>query len=293
MMDNTSNGMVMPVAPAYYGGSNSGFGGWGGDGWWVILFLFALMGNGFGGWGGFGGNSFAADGAMLYPWMNQAEVTTNGFQNLSTQNQITAVQSDLGDIQTQLCGGFADVQQSLCNGFAGVNSTVSNGFAQAEISNNARQMANMQTAFNSQTAITGAINDLASQQANCCCENRLATCQTQNIIQNEANATRFADANNTRDLLTNQTANTQAILDKLCQLELDGKNDRIADLERQLTMANLAASQTAQTGRILADNAAQTVALEQYLNPVPVPAYVVQNPNCCTNNGCGCGCSGF
>jgi hypothetical protein len=55
-------------------------------------------------------------------------------------------------------------------------------------------------------------------------------------------------------------------------------------------MANLAASQTAQTGRILADNAAQTVALEQYLNPVPVPAYVVANPNCCNQNtGCGCG----
>ncbi len=148
----------------------------------------------------------------------------------------------------------------------------------------------MQQAFNAQTAVTGAINGLANQQSNCCCENRLATCQTQNIIQNEANATRFADANNTRDLLTNQTQNTQAILDKLCQLELDSKNSKIADLERQLTMANLAASQTAQTGRLLADNAAQTQALEQYLNPVPIPAYTVQNPNCCAQNyGCGCG----
>ena len=148
----------------------------------------------------------------------------------------------------------------------------------------------MQQAFNSQNAIVGAITDLASQQANCCCENRLATCQTQNIVQNEGNSTRFADANNTRDIITNQTNNTRAILDKLCQLELDSKDTKIADLERQLTMANLAASQTAQTGRILADNAAQTTALEQYLNPVPIPAYMVQNPNCCTQNyGCGCG----
>lgn len=267
------NGMVMPVSPMYGNGGGGMFGGWDSSAWLILIVLFAL-----GGWGGFGGyGGGAADGSILYPWMNQSEITTSGFQNLSTQNQITAVQSDLGDIQTQ-----------LCNGFAGVNATVNGGFANAESSANARQIANMQTAFNSQVAITDAITNLASQQANCCCENRLANCQNQNLIQNEGNATRFADANNTRDIIQSQTNGTQAILDKLCQLELDNKNTKIADLERQLTMANLAASQTAQTGRILADNAAQTVALEQYLNPAPVPAYVVQNPNCCTQT-CGCG----
>lgn len=265
------NNMVMPVSPMY--GNGGGFGnGFGDNGWWIIL-LFLLIGM-----NGFGGNGYGS-GQSLYPWMNQAEITTGGFQNAQLGNQITAVQSDLGDIQTQ-----------LCNGFAGVNSSISNGFSQAEISANARQMADMQQTFNSQTAITGAISNLASQQASCCCENRLANCQTQNVIQNEGNQTRFADANNTRDLLANQTANTQAILDKLCQLELDGKNEKIADLERQLTMANLAASQTAQTARLLSDNAAQTTALEQYLNPTPIPAYMVQNPSCCsTYNGCGCG----
>lgn len=164
---------------------------------------------------------------------------------------------------------LGDINGAICNGFAGV-----------EASANARQIADMQSTF-----------ALQSQFADCCCENRLASCQTQNIVQNEGNATRFADLNNTRDIIENANRNNQAILDKLCALELDAKNDKIADLERQLTMANLAASQTAQTGRILADNAAQTVALEQYLNPSPIPAYVVQNPNCCTHNsGCGCGC---
>ena len=162
-------------------------------------------------------------------------------------------------------------------GFAGVNSNIANGFAQSEIAANARQIADMQNTF-----------ALSRQFSDCCCENRLASCQTQNVIQTEGSATRFADANNTRDIIENCNRNNQAVLDKLCALELDAKNDKIADLERQLTMANLAASQTAQTGRILADNAAQTVALEQYLNPAPVPAYVVQNPNCCTNT-CGCG----
>lgn len=75
----------------------------------------------------------------------------------------------------------------------------------------------------------------------------------------------------------------------MCQDKIDAKNEKIADLERQLTMANLAASQNAQTAQILTDNLAQTQALEQYLNPAPIPAYVVQNPNCCAQNyGCGC-----
>ena len=182
-----------------------------------------------------------------------------GFVDTSVQKGFdhAAVMSSLGDIQG-----------AICNGFAGV-----------EASANARQIANMQSMFG-----------LQSQFADCCCENRLASCQTQNIVQNEGNATRFADANNTRDIIENANRNNQAILDKLCALELDAKNTKIADLERELTMANLAASQTAQTGRILADNAAQTVALEQYLNPTPIPAYVVQNPNCCTSTpNCGCG----
>lgn len=183
-----------------------------------------------------------------------------GFVDTSVQKGFdhAAVMSSLGDIQG-----------AICNGFAGV-----------EASANARQIADMQSTF-----------ALQSQFADCCCENRLASCQTQNIVQNEGNATRFADANNTRDIIENANRNNQAILDKLCALELDAKNTKIADLERELTMANLAASQTAQTGRILADNAAQTVALEQYLNPTPIPAYVVQNPNCCTSTpNCGCGC---
>lgn len=280
LTDGNGGDMVMPVAPMY--GGNGGFGNsFGGDWGWIILLLLIAgggWGNGFGFGGGIGG--FAADGAALYPWMNQAEITTQGFQNAQIGNQLTAVQSDLGDIQTQ-----------LCNGFAGVNATVNSGFANAESSANARQIANMQQAFNAQTAVTSAISGLSSQFADCCCENRLAACQTQNIIQNEGNATRFADANNTRDLLTNQTANTQAILDKLCQLELDGKNDRIADLERQLTMANLQASQTAQNAFIANGFANEVDQLYNRLSSCPVPTTPVygRTPIFTCNNGCGCG----
>lgn len=269
------NGMVMPVSPMY--GNGGGFGGFGGDnGWWVILFFILLCNGGWGnGFGGFGG------GNELYPWMNQAEITNDGFRDQMINSNIEGIQSAVNGIATQ-----------LCNGFAGVNQNVSNGFATAEIADNSRQMANMNQNFAMQTAITGAISDVSSQLAQCCCDNRLATCQTQNIIQNEGNATRFADANNTRDLLQNQTANTQAILDKLCQLELDSKNTKIADLERQLTMANLQASQVAQNAFIQQGFSDEVDALYNRLNSCPVPTTPVYGRTpifTCNNNSCGCG----
>ena len=216
--------------------------------------------------------------------MNQAEITSGGFRDQMINGNITSIRDGIGSLSTQLCNCCSDVQMALANGFAGV-----------EQGANARQMANMQTAFAAQTAMTQGFNGLASQLADCCCENRLASADLKYTIATENCADRAALSDGIRDIITNQTANTQRILDQLCADKIDAKNERIADLERQLTMANLAASQNAQTSRILADNAAQTVALEQYLNPTPIPAYIVQNPNCCqqTTCGCGCGCGGF
>ena len=300
------NNMVMPVGPMNGYGTNGGFGGFGGaDGWWILL-LFLLIGgngwgNGFGGYGGFG--AMAADGGILYPWMNQTDQIHNGFRDQMINSNIEGIQSSVNNLSTQLCGSTADIQQSLCNGFAGVNATINGGFANAEANANARQMANMNQAFAAQTAVTGAITDLASQQASCCCENRLATCQTQNIIQNEGNQTRFADANNTRDIIQSQTSGTQAILDKLCQLELDGvkaqvdaKNDRINELQTQLNMANLAASQTAQNAFIANGFANEVDQLYSRLSSCPIPSTPVYGRTpiftCNQNGGCGCG-NGF
>ena len=190
LTDEGGSPFTMPVAPMYGGGG--GFGGFGNGDWaWIILLL--LLGWGNNGWGGFGGGmgGFAADGAALYPWMNQAELTNGGFRDQMINNNITSIRDGISDISTQ-----------LCNGFAGVNAGVANGFAQAEIAANGRQMASMNQNFGLQTSILQGFNALGSQFADCCCENRLASCQTQNIIQNEGNATRFADANNTRDILT-------------------------------------------------------------------------------------------
>jgi len=140
------------------------------------------------------------------------------------------------------------------------------------------------------SSIQASLADMAMAQQNCCCENRTATSDLKYTIATESAANRFAMNDGVRDIVANQTASTQAILDKLCQQEIEALKTQNANLQTQLNMANLAASQTAQTGQILADNARQTTALEQYLNPVPIPAYVVQNPSCCNQNASGCGC---
>lgn len=279
--------------PVYMNGQNGGGGfGNGQDGWWVVLLIILLAaGNGFGNNGNGGG--FGGQPIIVNDGGNSGSVQ-RGFDQAAVMSGVNGIQNGINNLSTQLCGCCGDMQMALANGFAGV-----------EMGANARQIADMQQNFASQTAITGAITNLAAQQANCCCENRLATCQTQNIVQNEGNQTRFADANNTRDIIQSQTAGTQAILDKLCQLELDGvkaqvdaKNDRIAELQTQLNMANLAASQTAQTARLERSNSDVIDGLYNRLATCPVgtmPVYGNQPIFTCpqNQNSCGCGCGNF
>ena len=272
-----------------YHGSYGGFGGFGDNGWWLILlFLFAFNG----GWGngGFGGGT-----GGFFPWMYSQNNTTNDVQRGFDQN---AVMTGINGIQNAVNSGFANTSTQLCNGFAGVNQTVNAGFANAETAANARQMANMQQAFASQTAITGGLTNLASQFADCCCENRLASANLANVIQTENCADRAALSDGVRDILTATQAQNQRILDKLCDQELQAERRENDNLRTQLNMANLAASQTAQTSRLLADNAAQTQAIENYVRPQINPSYIVPNPyayNFYPNNGwsnsCGCGCN--
>lgn len=274
-LTNTNDGFTMPVVPMGGGyGNGSGMGAWGGDGlfWIIILFLFMVM-------GGWNNNGYGNGGSTPYVVNNDIQ---RGFDQATLTNGIT-------DISTGLCNGFAGVQQSLCNGFAGVNAGVANGFAQAEISNNARQIADMQQQFASQTAITSGMTGLQSQLAQCCCDNRAATNDLKYVISTEACADRSAISDALKDVIASNTANTQAILDKLCQQEIDALKTENANLQTQLNLANLGASQNAQTATILADNAAQTA---QLLPKAPVAAYVVPSPYAYQNQcGCGCGCN--
>jgi hypothetical protein len=183
-------------------------------------------------------------------------------------------------------GGFmgADIQRgfdqsAVINGINGVQNAVSNGFAQAEIAANSRQMADMNQYFGMQSAFQ-----------NCCCENRMATADLKYTVATEACADRNAISMALRDVLEANNNSTQKILDTMCQDKIDAKNELIANLRQQLAAAQATASQNAQTAAIIANNEAQTAALERYLAPTPVPAYMVPNPNCCGQNwGCGCG----
>ena len=134
---------------------------------------------------------------------------------------------------------------------------------------------------------------LQQQLSQCCCDNRLATVQTQNIVQSEGSATRFADANNTRDIIESQTRSTQAVLDKLCALELDGYKRENDNLRSQLNMATLRESQTAQNAFIAQGFADEVDQLYNRLSNCPVPSTPVYGRTpifTCNNNGCGCGC---
>lgn len=193
-----------------------------------ILILFILLAGGNGFGGGMGGNN-------LYPWLNNSENINGGFRDQFLNTNVTSIRDGIGNLSTQLC----------------------NGFSQAEIAANGRQMADMNQTFALQSAMQ-----------NCCCENRLATAQTQNIVQSEAAATRLA--------IQEQT---QAILDKMCQQEIDNLKAQNLALQNQVNMQNLRASQVSQTAQLIADNTAQTQYIVNRIAPYPVPAYTVTNPN--------------
>ena len=280
LTDESTGGMVMPVTPMY-GGNGGGLGdGFGGSGWWILL-LFILLGNG--AWGNNGGGY--GNGCGLYPWMNQSNQISDGFRDQMLNTSVMG-------IQNSITSGFGDVQNSLCSGFAGVNATVNgaqNAIAQQLYSS---QIADLERSFAAQTANTAGLTALQSQLASCCCENRLASADAKYTVATEACATRTANADNTNALMQAITAGIQSIKDDLCNDRLEAERRENASLRTQLSMAQLAASQNAQTAAIEAGQRALANEVEQYVLPTPRPAYVVQNPNCCNPYAYGCGCNG-
>ena len=279
---NEGNGFYMPVAPAY-GGVNNGFGGgFGGDWAWIILLLLLGWGNN---GNGFGGNGFGGNGnefAWLFNGQQGINANTNsGFRDAMINDGITSIRDGIGNLSTQLCNCCSDMQMS-----------VANGFANAETAANARQMANMQTAFAGQTAMSQGFNNVQSQLAQCCCDNRLASADLKYTIATENCADRAAISDGIRDVIASQTASTQRILDQLCQDKIDAKNDEIANLRQQIAMKDLAASQVAQNAFIQQGFANEVDQLYNRLNNCPVPTTPVygRTPIFTCNNGCGCGC---
>lgn len=269
------------------GGNNNGWGSSMGE-WIIGLVALGMLGNG-GMFGGFGGNAMGYDFPWLLSGQNGINQNTNdGFQNLHLSDQIEGTRDAVNNLSTQVCSSTADIVQAVNSGFAG-----------AEISANARQIADMQQGFNNTISMLNGFNNIGSRLDDCCCENRLASCQTQNTIISEAANTRFADANNTRDIIDSNNRNSQAILDKLCQLELDNlksqleaKNDLIGQLRQENIYARGQASQIEQTAQIRAGQATTANQLVSELRSCPIPAQPVYGNTPifqCNGNGCGCG----
>lgn len=301
-------------------------GGWGMGGFGMGGMMWPMMMGGM-------GAGYGLD--YLYPWLNNSQHISDGFRdqqlNTAVQGIQNAVTSGFGDvqlgiagvnqnvsnvgagIQQSLCNGFSGVNLGMAQGFAGVNSAIANSAAQGEIAANSRHSALTGQLFNSeinalnrsfaeQTANAQGFNGLQSQLAQCCCDQRLDSCQTRNTIQAEGASSRYEAANNTRDIITAQTASTQAILDKLCQLELDGVKGQLAQAQREnvalqnaVNMSAMRESQTAQTAQILAGQAAEIDGVYNRLKNCPVPSMPVYGNApifTCPQNaygGCGCG----
>lgn len=262
MMFNNSNGYSLADIAAATGngnnGNNDGF--FNGEGAWILLLFILILAGGWGnGYGGFGGENGAAGTAYV-----------------------------TSDIQR----GFD--QSAIINSLTGISNAVNSGFAGAEVSRCNAQANILQTLNNNQGNLSNQLNTIAMNQQNCCCENRAGLADLKYTVATEACADRTAVTDALRDVIASNTANTQAILDKLCQQEIDALKTQNQQLQMQGYLASLAASQNAQTGQILNDNAAQTTALLRALNPAPIPAYVVANPyGCNCANSCGCGGNGF
>ena len=284
ILNEGNGGFYMPVAPAGYGSNGGIFGG--GDLWGFLLVLL-LCGNGM--WGGFGGGMFGGmmpwmmGGAMggmgmdyLYPWLNNSQHISDGFRDQQLQTSLSGLQNSIttgfGDVQL----GIAGVNQNICQIGNNITGAVRDGFYGAEIAANGRQMGTIQQLFGVQTAITDGT-----------CKQAASAADLKYTIATEAGNTRAAN-----------TANTQAILDKLCALELDGvkgqleqaRRDNIS-LQNQLNMATLRESQTAQNAFIQQGLNEEVDALYNRLSNCPVPSTPVYGRTpifTCQNGGC-CG----
>lgn len=257
MFNTNETPFTMPVVPATNGGYGNN--GWGDGGWlWFIVVIFAI----FGGWGnGFGGFGNGGGGA-LQGYATQADIQ-RGFDN-------SAVISKLDGISNGLCDGFYAVQ----NGMNGINTNILQTGYGIQQAINADTIANMQNT-----------NALQAQLSDCCCQNREAIAQVRYDMATNACALQNTMNSNTRDIIDSQNAGTRAILDYLC-------NEKISTLQAENNDLRRAASQDRQSALLTTAMASQTQQIINAVNPAPIPAYQVPNPNvyygCGCNSGCNC-----
>jgi hypothetical protein len=296
--------LVQPSGGMNYG--NMGGGIFGNDGLWLLLVL--LLGGGWGGFGGFGMGGMMGAGMLgmdmgfgLYPWLNNSQNINDGFRDAQLHDSVTSVRDGISSLSTQLCNCCGDMQLGLANGFNGVNNSIFGAQSAITAQLNANELASLNRSFAEQTANTQGFTNVQAQLAQNGYNQATQAADIKYTIATENCADRYEAAQNTRDIIDSQTRGTQAILDKLCALELDGVKSQLAQAQRenvglqnQLNMANFNASQTAQNAFIAEGLNREVDALYNRLKSCPVntvPVYGNQPIFTCpqSTNTCGCG----
>ena len=238
-----NKGMDPNLVAALMNGNNNR-GAWGGDGcWWIWIILLFFC------WGGFGGNGFGGNNANGLP----AQLNGDAGREL-LMNAIQGNGAAINQLASSLNCSTQQIQNTLCN----IQGTL--GMSSQQIINAVQSMG----------------CQIGNQIASCCCdlresitkmgyESQLATVNQTNTLQSSA-STQF------NILGAKIDAQTQIINDRFCQLEMREMQNKIDTLRQENSNLALAASQQAQTANIVS----------QLRAPAPVPAYIVQNPNCCT-----------
>lgn len=254
-MFNTGNNCPSVPIVANLDGNNGN--NWNDGSWlWFLIVVFAIFGGWGNGFGGFGGGINSGVGSEIQ----------RGFDN-------QAVISKLDGLSNGLCDGFYAMNNSMLTGFNGINTNIMQTGYGIQQAINADTVANMQNT-----------NALQSQLANCCCETREAIQGVNYNLATNTCALQNTMNNNTRDIIDSQNAGFRSILDYLCQ-------DKIATLTAENNDLRRAASQDRQNALLTTAMSAQTNQIINAVNPAPIPAYTVPNPNAYYGCGCNTGCN--
>ena len=215
---------------------NRNDGGWGdGNGWWVLIILFAI----FGGWGGNNGCGNNGNGGYSATAATQADIQ-RGFDT-------SAVTNKLNGLENGLCDGFYSMNTAVMSG----TNTLQNAIQQAST-------ANLQNTYTLQNAIQQDTvanmqntNSISRQLADCCCENRAAIAQVR--YDNATNTCAITTAINQlgQTIIQNDNANYRALHDELVAIQMANKDAKIAELTAMNNALNLAASQQAQNAYLV------------------------------------------
>ncbi len=227
-MDNANSGLTAADVLALTNNHDHDYDNMGGGYFWWIIIFFIIAGM-FGGNGGFFGNN--NDNASTEFVANQFSNQNDKF--LTTQNHDAINQVNRDVLETS----FGTTKEVLENRF---NNALQTNQLQGQMSTDALRT-QMQLSNNALEAQMQASNNALTNQmqlASCCC-----------TLREEG------------------VANTQKILDALCQNQIDNLRDKLADRDREL-----------QTARFQISQIDQTANLTNTLRPYPTPSYIVSSP---------------